>query len=173
MRRRSLVLVLASLGLIADWGCGPEPDLKGVKLIPQISGYYDDGIVKEGVYSGQNRILPTVTFQLKNEGTLPIEYVDLTVAFWATGKDGEQDSKLIQAIGKTPLQPGATTESLTVRSAYGFTSPHVPTDFFTSSLFVDFKVKVFARRAAHHASLGEITVERRILPGASKSGLHP
>src|SRR5262245_32689915 len=173
MRRRSSVLVLASLGLIADWGCGPQPDLKAVKLVPQISGYYDDGVVQEGRDTGQNRILPSVTFQLKNEGTLPIEYVDLSVAFWRVSDDGEKDSKLIHAIGGTPLAPGASTDTLTVRSNYGYTSLAMPAEFFAQSLFVDFKVKVFARRAGTNASLGEIIVERRLLPAVRKDGFHP
>jgi len=174
MVRRSFVLALVCLGLIADWGCGPQPDLTAIKLVPQISGYVNGGFVPKGEpYEGQNRILPLVTFQLKNEGALPVEYVDVTVAFWPANADGEKDSKLIHAIGATPLQPGATTESLTVQSSVGFSSPHAPAEFFSSSYFVDFKVKVFARRAGSNASLGEITVERRLLPITRKDGLHP
>ena len=174
MLRRSSVLALVCLGLIADWGCGPQPDLKAIKLIPQISGYVSDGIVPQGERdAGQNRILPSVTFQIKNEGTLPIDYVDVTIAFWPVGSDGEKDSKLIHAIGSTPLAPGATTETLTVRSGVGFTSLLAPAEFFSSTYFVDFKVKVFARRAGTNASLGEIIVERRLLPVTRKDGLHP
>ena len=71
MLRRAPVLVLASLWLIANWGCGPEPDLSALKLVPQISGYYDDGVVQDGPDIGQNRILPAVTFQIKNDGKIP------------------------------------------------------------------------------------------------------
>jgi len=173
MRRRSPVLVLACLWLIADWGCGPQPDVNAIKVIPQITGYYDDGVVPDGKDQGQNRILPSITFQLKNEGALPIEYVDITVAFWRVVNDGEQDSKLIHAINREPLAPGATTDSLTVRSTVGYTSPVKHDEFFSNSNFIDFKVKVFARRAGINASLGEFAVERRVLPPTRKDGLHP
>jgi hypothetical protein len=173
MRRRWPLLVLASLWLVADWGCGPQPDLSAVKLVPRLSGYINGGIVPEGQpYAGQNRVLPAVTIQIKNDGTLPVDYLDLTVSFWPAGADGEKDSKLIHAVGRDPLQPGATSETLTVQSEVGFSSPLPHADFFSSSYFVDFKVKVFARRGATNASLGEITVERRLLPSASKDGLH-
>lgn len=170
MLRRSAVLVLGSLWLIANWGCGPEPNLADLKLVPQISGYSDDGIVQEGEFTGQNRILPSVTFQIKNDGKLPVEYVDITVAFWTVANDKEYDSKLLHTIGRQPLAPGASTDSITVRSTVGFTSPAAPADFFAQTRFVDFKVKVFARRAGINATLGEIIVERRLLPAARKDG---
>ena len=168
MLRRSAVLVLGSLWLIANWGCGPQPDLTLLKVIPQISGYYDDGIVQEGKDIGQNRILPAVTFQIKNEGTIPAEYVDVTVIFRVGEK--EYDSKLLHPIGREPLAPGATTESITVKSTVGYTAPTSPENFFVQSYFADFKVKIFARRAGVNATLGEITVERRLLPAARKDG---
>ena len=169
MLRRSAVLVLASLWLIANWGCGPEPDLTAaLKVVPQISGYYDDGIVQAGPDIGKTRILPSVTFQIKNEGALPLEYVDITVIF--RNAEQEKDSKLLHTIGRDPLAPGASTESVTVRSEVGYTAPIAAPDFFLQSGFVDFKVKIFARRHGINALLGEITVERRLLPAARKDG---
>ncbi len=173
MRWRSPVVAVACLWLIASWGCGPQPDLKSVKLIPGISGYYDAGVVREGPEKGQNKLVPAVTFQLKNEGSLPIEYLDLVIAYWRITDDGEKDSKLIQGIGRTPLAPGATTETITVRSDVGYTSPQARAEFFVSSYFVDFKVKVFARRSGKMASLGELPVERRLLPAARQDGPRP
>jgi hypothetical protein len=173
MRWRWPVLLSACLWLIAGSACGPQPDLKAVKLVPGLSGYYDDGIVQEGRDKGQNRLLPSVTFRLKNDGTLPVDYLDLTVAFWRLNDDGELDSKLIQGVGRAPLAPGATSDSITVRSDVGYTSPAVPAEFFLMRDFVDFKVKVFARRAGTNVTLGELPVERRLLPAARKDGLQP
>jgi hypothetical protein len=130
MRWRSPVLLFACAWLVAGAACGPQPDLKAVKLIPGISGYHDDGIVQEGRDKGQNRLLPSVTFQIKNEGTLPVDYLDVTVAFWRVTDDGEKDSKLIQA-------------------------------------------KVFARRAGTNVTLGELPVDRRVLPAARNDGPRP
>lgn len=166
MRVRAAAAFLVGLGLVASSACGPRPDLKSITLVPGLSGYAYGGVTKDGAYQGQDRLLPSVTFQLKNEGALPIEYVDLTVAFWRVTDDGEKDSKLIHAIGRTPLAPGATTDTLTVRSDTGYTSPAARTEFFLNPNFVDFKAKIFARRGGSNASLGEIPVERRLLPVA-------
>lgn len=174
MCRRSPVLVVACLCLTANWACGPQPDLKRLKLIPQLSGYYDDGLIQQGRDAGQFRLLPSVTFQVKNEGNLPLTYVDLTLAFWRVSDDGEKDSMLIEGIGRTALEPGATSDSITVRSTVGYTAPSgIPAEFFTSPAWVDFKVKVFARKSGRTTSLGELAVERRILPAIRKDGPRP
>ena len=170
MRRRSPVLAFASLWLIASAACGPQPNLAtDLKLVPTISGYYDDGITAARL----NRILPSITFQLRNEGTLPITNVDLVGAFWQVGDDGELDSKQIRGIGSTPLEPGATSQTLTIRSSVGYTHEGPRADMFTNSQFKGFTVKFFAKRAGKTTKLGEFPIEARLLPAVSKDGSHP
>jgi hypothetical protein len=169
MSRRPLVLLLACCWLVAASACGPQPDLETLKLVPALSGYYDDGQTADG----QNRLLPSVTFHLKNDGDVPFTNVDLTLAFWRLGDNTNLDSKQIRGIMGTPLEPGATSESITVRSGLGYTSLETPIDFFTNAEFVDFTVKVFAKRAGRTVSLGELPVERRLLPAARRDGNRP
>jgi hypothetical protein len=170
MRRRSPVLLLACLWLIAVWGCGPQPNLAtDLKLIPTMSGYYDEGITPDRL----NKIVPSLTFQLTNQGKLPITNVDLVVAYWQVGADGELDSKQIRGIGNSALEPGATSEAITVRSSVGYTHEGPRADMFTNSLFKGFIVKVFAKRAGKTTRLGEFPVEARLLPAVRKDGSHP
>ncbi len=170
MRRRSPGLLFASLWLIATAGCGPQPNLAtDLKFVPTISGYYDDGITPDRM----NRILPSITFQLKNEGKLPITNVDLVVAYWQAGADGETDSKQIRGIGSAALEPGATSETLTVRATVGYTHAGPRVDMFTNHDFKGFIVKVFAKRSGKTTKLGEFPIEARLLPAVSKDGSHP
>ena len=170
MRRRWPVVLLGSLWLIASAGCGPQPDLAtDLKLTPTMTGYYDDGITPAKL----NRLLPSITFQLSNQGKLPITNVDLVVAFWETGADGELDSKQIRGITSTALEPGATSETLTVRSSVGYTHEGPRADMFTNSLYKGFIVKVFGKRAGKTTKLGEFPIEARLLPAGSKDGSHP
>ena len=169
MRLQPSVLILACVGLTAAAACGPQPDLRTLKLVPTMSGYYDDGVQPDG----QNRLLPSMTFQLKNEGTLPITYVDLVIAYWPKGADGEKDSKQIHGITGTPLEPGAASEPITVRSGIGFTSLYPRAEFFSRPEFVDFIIKAFAKHRGRTVSLGEHLVERRLLPAARKDGTRP
>jgi hypothetical protein len=170
MRRRSPVVLLATLWLIAGSGCGPQPNLAtDLKLIPTMSGYYDDGLTPQRL----NRILPSITFQLKNEGSLPITNVDLVAAFWQVGADGEADSKQVRGISGTALEPGATSETITVRATVGYTHEGPRADMFTNSLFKNFIVKIFAKRSGKTTKLGEFPVEARLLPAVPKNGSHP
>ena len=170
MRRRSPVHLLACLWLIAGWGCGPQPNLAtDLKLTPTISGYHDEGITAERL----NKIVPSLTFQLSNQGKLPITNVDLVVAYWQIGADGELDSKQIRGIGNDALEPGATSEPITVRSSVGYTHEGPRADMFTNSLFKGFIVKVFAKRAGKTTRLGEFPVEARLLPAVRKDGSRP
>jgi hypothetical protein len=170
MRRRWPVVLLGSLWLIASAACGPQPNLAtDLKLTPTISGYYDDGITP----AKENRILPSITFQLTNQGQLPITNVDLVAAFWENGADGELDSKQIRGIQNAPLEPGATSETITVRSTVGYTHPGPRADMFTNSLYKGFIVKIFAKRSGKTTKLGEYPIEARLLPAVSTHGSHP
>ena len=170
MFRRALTLVALCFCLAAAAGCGPEPDLrKSLKLIPTISGYYDDGVQP----NGDNRLLPSMTFQLKNEGDLPIDYVDLVVAYWEVGADGEKDSSFLKGIGNTALAPGQTSDSITVRSSVGYTGLMPRGEFFSNVLYKGFIIKVFAKRKGKTTPLGEFPVEQRVLPTVRKDGARP
>ncbi|HXT69563.1 MAG TPA: hypothetical protein VN700_07400 [Vicinamibacterales bacterium] len=167
--RRRLASTFISLWLIASVGCGPQPDLsKDLKLLPGITGYFDDG-----VKAGLNRILPSITFQLKNEGQLPITNVDLVAAYWEVGADGEIDSKQIRGISGAALEPGATSETITVRSSVGYTHEGPRADMFTNTRYKGFIVKVFAKRSGKTTKLGEFPIEARLLPAVQKDGSRP
>jgi hypothetical protein len=128
-----------------------------------ISGYYDNGIK-----AGANHLVPSITFRLKNQSQEAIYGVQLTVAFWADGDDGEKDSVQVTGIGGTPVQSGQSTESITVRSTVGFTLEQPRSELFTHSLFRDWTIKMFARSGGRIYSIGEFKVDRRFIPQAVK-----
>ena len=170
MQRRSIRVFVASLGLAGIAACGPEPNLAtDLKLTPTMSGYYDDGLTPDK----QNRLLPSLTFELKNEGTIPITNVDLVVYFWPVGADGELDSKQIRGISGSALEPGRTSEPITVRASLGYTSPVPRAEFFTHSAFKGFITKVFAKRSGKTTKLGEFPIDARLLPAARSGGGRP
>ncbi len=169
MRWPPLVLAVFGFCLVAASGCGKTPDLRALKLVPAISGYYDDGPTA----TGENRLLPSATFQLKNESDLPMTYVDLLVAYWEVGADGPKEDQTISGIGKTALEPGQTSDSITVRSGIGYTSFAARADFFTNPLFKGFIIKIIARRSGGFVPIGQLPVEPRLLPAVGRDGPRP
>lgn len=176
MGRRSPVLIAVGCWLIASSACQPSIDLStSLKLLPSLSGYYHNGLNA----AGENHYLPSITFQLKNEGDAPLTSVDLSVIFWQKAEAGERelDSKYIRGVGSAALAPGATTEPITVRASVGYTSPYSGMEIFSHSQFKDMVVKLFAKKQGKTTKLGEISIEHRVLPsvpsGVPSGGSHP
>lgn len=161
MGRPSPKLLAVCVWLVAGAACEPAIDLStSLKLIPTLTGYYDNGLNPNKL----NHYLPSITFQLKNEGDRPLSNVDMSIAFWEAGADGELDSKYIRGIAGTALAPGATTEPITVRSSVGYTSPIFGAEIFSNSRFKGMVVKVFAKRRGKTTKLGELPIDQRVLP---------
>ena len=152
--------------LSASAACGPAVDIKKLSVVDTLTGWYDDGS-KDGL----NRLVPTVTFRLKNDSDIPANRVSLTIAFWKDGDDGEWDGREVMGIGPTPIGPGATTEPLLVRAtvAYTLQPPSARDDLFVHSMFKDVTARIIAKRDGKLERIGEVRIDRRILPHLSAS----
>src|SRR5262245_66628103 len=109
MMRRPLVLLAAPfvLALAGAAACGDNANLsEALEVTGVLSGYYDNGVNVEG----KNHLLPSITFSLKNKSAQEVKNVDLDLAFWQEGADGENDSVFVRAIGSTAVQPGGVSE---------------------------------------------------------------
>jgi len=161
----ALVLSLALIGT----SCGPQVDLTKLEVADVFSGYYDFGVVPDGPHKGENKLVPQLSFRLKNNGAVAVDHVALTVSFWQVGADGENDSKEITGIGGTEVPPGASSDTLLVRSQVGYTTPAARSELFNHSMFKDFTVKFFAKRSGKIVPIGEHTIDRRIIPQTTSS----
>lgn len=150
--------------LVGAAGCGPQIDLAKLEPTDILTGYYDDG-----VQNGLNRLLPSVSFRLKNNADVPASEIQLTVSFWVDGDDGEKDSVEIQGVGSDAIAPGATGDPILVRSPHGYTLEQPRAELFTHSQFRDFTAKLFAKRNGKIVPIGVIRIDRRILPHVSAS----
>src|SRR5690349_15457482 len=111
-----LTLALAS-ALTAVSACGPRIDLaKSLEVTDVLSGWYDFGVV-----DGMNKLVPSISFRLRNVGDRPVNEVQLTVSFWQEGADGENDSQEVTGIGRNAVKPGETSDPILVRSGVGYT----------------------------------------------------
>ena len=69
---------------------------------------YDDG----GHASGQNRLLPTIAFKVRNKADRPIHSVQFNAVFRVIGDPEELGAQLIQGIDYSGLPPGQVRRSL-------------------------------------------------------------
>lgn len=160
---------VAALSLsLAAAACASPNLTQALAVTDVLSGWYDNG-VKDTL----NHMVPMITFRLKNQSDQPLNSVQLTVAFWSEGKDGELDSFQVTGIGSTPVPPGQSTDSITVRSTVGYTLAQPRAELFTHVDFKDWTVKMFARRSGRIYAIGEFKVDRRFIPHSSKDASHP
>ena len=159
--RQTLVIGLA---LLASASCGQRVDLSTLAVTDTFTGWYDNGIK-----DGKNHLVPSLSFRLKNNGQTPVTYVQLTVSFWLKGDDGEYDGREVTGIGNTAMPPGGTSEPILVRAAYGYTLDQPRAELFSHSQFRDVTARVIAKRDGRLTRIGEVAIDRRLIPHAAQS----
>jgi len=144
----------------ASSACGPEVDLaKATELVDVSTGYYDMGIV-----NGKTKIVPQAIVHVKNVSDRSLPGFQMTASYWIVGDDGMKDEKLVPHSVAKDLAPGATSDAIVLRANFGFTPEMARAEAFNSSYFRDFKIKVFGKVNGKIAKLGEISVDRKIVP---------
>jgi hypothetical protein len=126
------------------------------------SGYYDAGVTGNGA----NKLVPSVSFKLKNISPKSVNAVDMIVFFWGVEYEQplELDEVIVNAINSSGIEAGALSDTLVVRSKQGFTlEQQARSELFNHRSFRDVTVKLFLKRAGRIVPFGEYTIDRRIL----------
>src|SRR5262245_6500637 len=148
------------LALVIAPGCGPEVDLsKGLEVVDMTSGWSEAGMV-----GGQNKIVPTVTFKLKNVSDQKLLALQANVVFRQVGNADEWGSRFSIVRGSEGLSPGETTSPITLTSEHGYTSPAPKAEMFENQRFGDAKAPLVAKYASvKWKQLRDVSVERRLV----------
>jgi hypothetical protein len=139
MRAPACLLLCATL---AAAGCGPTVDLsKGLQVQLVSSGWFDAGIV-----DGKNKLVPSVTFTLKNLSDQKLPVLQVNAVFHRVNEKEEWDAGFLSVTGSDGLAPGATTGPLTIKARVGYTgSDQTRDEMLHNSRFVDAKVDLQAK----------------------------
>lgn len=179
MIHRAVSRLGLALTVLAIAGCGPNIDLsKALEVVDVLSGYYDDGVHQRDLQDGGgpravNVLRASVTFRLKNISAEPLTSVQLMASFWQAGADGEWDSRNVTGISSTGLPPGQTTPAITIRSNTAFNLEGARHTLFEQPRFVDITLKLFAKRGGGLYKLGELKLDRTVLPHAGSGAGRP
>ena len=160
MRRCVCALLLALLA----WGCGPTVDLsQGLKVQDVSTGWFDAGIV-----NGQNKLVPSITFSLRNISTQRLSTLQVNALFRRVTEKEEWGSGFLTAAGSDGLASGTTSESFTIRSQTGYTgSNQSREEMLSNSHFVDAEVELFAKYGSTQwKRIGVYPVTRRLVTKA-------
>ena len=159
MRASARLLVL--LALSVSVACGPTVDLtKGLQVTIANSGWYDLGIV-----NGQNKLVPMVTFTLRNTSDQKLVTLQINALFRRVTENTEWGSGFVTVVGSQGLAPGATTDPVTIKSQLGYTgSEQSRQEMLQNTHFVDAKVELYGTYGSTQwVLLGTYPITRQLL----------
>lgn len=157
MRASAVCLVVALLSV----GCAPEVDLAASLQIQNVStGWFDAGLV-----NGQNKLVPAISFTLKNTSRQTLVSLQVNALFRRITEKDEWGSGYLIAAGSDGLASGAVTGLLSIRSPRGYTgSNESREEMLRNSHFVDAVVELSAKYgSAQWKRVGEYPIARTLI----------
>lgn len=159
MRLRCSPLLLVVAFAAALTACKSREVEKVLKVAEVNTGWYDVGVV-----SGQNKLVPSVSFQLRNVSNDSIENVQILAVFHLQDEAESWGERLIRGVGSDGLAAGATGRTLVVRNERGYTGSEPRAQMLKNKLFVDTKVDLFARHGSRTwMKIGAFPIDRKLL----------
>jgi hypothetical protein len=158
--RSPLLPVVLAMAVLAA-GCTEPVDIKSQLQLEEVTtGWYDAGLVE----GNKNKLVPTVSFRLRNKGPKQVGLLQLNAVFRRVGEDEEWGSKFIRAISGDGLAPASVTPPIVLRCDLGYTGEQPRSEMLTHSQFQDARVEVFAKhRSDDYVKLGEFSIKRQLL----------
>ena len=155
--------ILALLALLAGSiaaGCAENVDIKqALQVGDVVTGYYDLGIV-----AGKNKLVPSISFRIKNTADTSVSSVQLNAVFKVIGDEEELGSAYVRGIDARGLAPGAMSEPFVLRSSLGYTGEQPRAQMLQHKDFRDVQVELFAKHSSEQwAKIAEFKVERQLL----------
>jgi hypothetical protein len=160
-RRLHGTRLLACLALgLATAACGAGPDIgQALQVTDVVTGYYDAGIVQ-----GKNKLVPSISFHVKNASSSEVSSVQLNAVFRVAGDQEELGSAFVRGIDASGLAPGATTSAFVLRSSLGYTGEQPRAQMLQHKDFRDVQVELFAKHGAKQwVKLAQYKVDRQLL----------
>src|SRR5678816_2754025 len=140
-RRTAAFLVLAFAAVVLN-GCTSSVDLKQALQVTDVStGWFDAGVV-----DGKNKLVPSITFKLKNTSSAKLSSVSLNLTYTFAGDQEHTDDVYVQRVDFE----GQETQPITVRTKWGYTAdpPQTRAEMLQNSHFRDLDVQIFAKQSS-------------------------
>ena len=160
MLARAAVFTLGLLAAVCPAACGKTVDLKqSVQVADASAGWFDAGIQE-----GKNKLVPSVTFRLKQTPGTGLSSLSLNLVFTAEGDTEHFDDVFVQRVAFNTND----TDAITVRSKFGYTGdpPQSRAEMLKNSHFVDMNVQIFAKQSsAQWVELHRLKIPRLLITG--------
>jgi hypothetical protein len=157
---RSAMWIVWLLSVAGATACGPTVDLTtGIEIEAISTGWVDAGVV-----DGKNKVVPAVTFSLKNVSGQKLSALQVNAIFRRVNTSEEWGDGFRTVAGSGGLAPGAATDLVTINAQLGYTGTDPHAAMLYHSQFVDAKVDLFAKYGAGTwARIGEYPIMRQLI----------
>jgi len=154
-------LVLPLLAGVLLVGCESREVETDLRIVGAHTGWSDAG----GQPDGDNKLVPSVSFELENISDRDIASVQLNAVFRRIGfEETTWGEHYVRGIDAEGLAAGATTESIVLRSTLGYTGPQTLDQMLLNRNFVDAKVEIFGKHGRRMwAKMAEFPIGRQLL----------
>jgi len=141
--------------------CGAsEGAVAALEPLDVVTGWFDAGIVE----GGKNKLVPSVSLKLRNKSDDSIRSVQVNAIFRRVGEQEMWGEYFGWAIPREPLPAGASTDTLVMRSALGYTGEQPRMQMLQNKEFVDAKVEIYLKQGSRvWAKLAEYPIQRQLL----------
>ena len=150
----------AALLAVISCGCEARVDVTTALQFESVTTGWSD-VSADG---GGNKLVPTVSFRLKNASDRTLAPVQVNAIFRRVGDPGEWSNAMVTAAGSAGLPPAGSTGPIVIKGTLGYTGTDPHWDMLRNSQFVDAKVDVFARHGSQQwTRMGEYPIARQIV----------
>jgi hypothetical protein len=141
-------------------GCQSREVEKDLRIVGARTGWYDVGVQPDG----DNKLVPSISFEIENVSDRDIASVQLNAVFKRVGEDEAWGEHFVRGIDAEGLAPGAVSDSIVLRSTLGYTGPQTRDQMLLNQLFVDARVEIFGKHGRRMwIKMAEFPVGRELL----------
>ncbi|MEP7309412.1 MAG: hypothetical protein ABJA98_28235 [Acidobacteriota bacterium] len=156
--KTTLIVLLLIVPLTS--ACGRTVDLARTLELETVSS----GWVSAGIFGGKTKLVPTISFTLKNGSEETLSVLQLNALFGRVGAEDEWGSSFVTAAGTKGLAPKEATGPLTVTSPVGYTGLDSSPLLLGHSQFIDARVDLFAKYGSGQwTRIGRYPIVRTLL----------
>jgi hypothetical protein len=160
VRRLTTRFPMVAVAAMFASACAPRVDLARSLEVEAITSGWT-------AVSG-SKIVPVVTFRVKNRSAVQLRALQLNVVFHRAGEDTEWGAGFVPSIGAEGLAAGAASRALTVASPLGYTGTDPAPDLLKNSAFVDATARILAKSAAGAwTPVGDYPIARQMIAGTA------
>ncbi len=154
------ILLTAVIALLAA-GCESRNVQTDLRIVDVQTGWYDLGVTD----TGENKLVPSVSFVLENVSDTPISSVRLVGVFRSLGTGKILGQHYVPGVASNPpLDPGARTAPIVMRADHGFTSTLARREMLEHESFVDANVTILGLHGRNNwAQMAVVQMERELL----------